>query len=111
MSRFSILVAVVILLGVVGVSSCTSSLYFNDTNIVATVKSKESINKDKGHTYLIFTDKGVFENDDCLFRGKFNSSDVYASIEEGKTYKFTVIGWRVPFLSTYKNIIKVKEVK
>lgn len=110
MSQFSILMAIVILLGLVGVASCTSSLHFNDTEVIATVNDKESVSSKDSHTYLIFTDKGTFENSDSLFRGKFDSSDWYSQIEKGKTYKFTIIGWRIPFLSAYKNIIKMEEV-
>ena len=110
MSRFSILAGVVILLGVVGVASCTSSLHFNDTEVIATVTDKESVNSKDNHTYLIFTDKGTFQNEDSLFRGKFDSSDWFGKIKKGETYKFTVIGWRVPFLSLYKNIIKFEKV-
>lgn len=90
--------------------SCTAQS-FNDTVVTATVEKKESVSSKDSHTYLFFTDKGVFENDDNLLRGKWNSSDFYNEIKEGKTYKFTLIGWRVPFLSWYKNIIKYEEVK
>lgn len=94
-----------------GTVSCASWLYFNDSTIIATVDRKESVSSRKSHTYLIFTDKGVFENDDVFFRGKFNSSDFYNEIKEGHTYKFTVVGQRIPFLSMYKNIIKVEFIK
>lgn len=88
----------------------TASFYFNDTDVIATVDRKEAVNSGKSHTYLIFTNKGVFENNDILLRGIFNSSDIYNLIKEGKTYKFTLVGQRIPFLSMYKNIVKVAPV-
>ena len=52
----------------------------------------------------------VFENTDNLLRLKVDSSTIYAKIKTGKTYKFTVVGYRVPFLSWYENIIEVVEI-
>lgn len=52
----------------------------------------------------------VFENTDTIYYFKFDSSDVYAEIEVGKTYDFDVYGWRLKLFSSYQNIIKVQEV-
>ena len=70
----------------------------------------------EGDGYLIFTtlDNGqikVFENDDSFLKGKFNSSDVYAQIEIGKTYIFKVYGYRIPLLSWYENITRFHEIR
>ena len=93
---------------------------FNDHTYIITVTDKERIVEQNGDDidskYLIYgTDKKgqdyVLENTDNLFRGKFNSSDVYGSIKREKTYEVTVVGYRVQFLSWYENIIKYKELK
>ena len=68
------------------------------------------------HKYLIYTIDGegaarIFENTDSLLRMKFNSSDFYALIKTGETYEFTVIGYRLPFFSMYKNIISAAPVE
>jgi cytosine/adenosine deaminase-related metal-dependent hydrolase len=42
-------------------------------------------------------------------QGKFNSSDIYGSIEVGKKYTFVIVGERSGFLSMYPNIVKVVE--
>lgn len=60
--------------------------------------------------YLVYTDKEVFKLEDSLIFGQFNSSDIYGMLTEGKTYKFKVIGWRIPFLSMYRNIIGIYSV-
>ncbi len=73
-----------------------------DITTVSTGKSTES-------KYLIFTDDEVFEESDEMFRGKFNSSDVYNELEVGSVYRVKVIGFRIPFLSMYRNIIEVEE--
>lgn len=58
--------------------------------------------------YLIFTDREVFENTDTILFLKFNSSDIYGAIQPDHTCEFRVVGWRVPFLSWYRNIISAR---
>ena len=55
--------------------------------------------------YLEYTKDEVFENTDSLVFFKFNSSDVHNTIVAGKTCDLTVSGFRVPFLSMYRNIL------
>lgn len=83
----------------------------NIRDITVTVTDKTVKNNSYESKYLVFTkdqNGGVatFEITDSLFKGRFNSSDVYAGIEIGKTYTFTVGGSRVEFLSWYPNIYK-----
>lgn len=59
--------------------------------------------------YLIFTSRGVYKNTDNLLFLKFNSSDLYGQLIEGRTYRCEINGLRIPLLSTYKNLIKCKE--
>lgn len=61
-------------------------------------------------TYLIFTDHGVFRNDDALWHFKYNSSDVYGLLDNGKHYHLKVYGWRIPLFSMYPNIVKATQV-
>lgn len=61
--------------------------------------------------YLVFTDKGVFQNSDSVVFWKFDSSDIHGKLKPGHTYQATVVGWRVRSLSWYPNIITIKEVK
>lgn len=72
-------------------------------------------NKSKGK-YLVFTEKEngeiqVLEVSDSLLKGRFNSSDVWGNIKEGKTYKFTVGGSRNEFWSWYPNIYEAEEIE
>ena len=87
--------------------------YSSSSTVEFTVESKERITTGSGESisskYMVYTDKGVFQCSDSWLFFKFNSSDVYAKFEEGKTYKVKVAGWRAPFLSWYKNIISIKE--
>ena len=51
----------------------------------------------------------VFAIQDLMFIGLFTSSDVFSAIEPGNTYRVYVRGKRIPFLSSYKNIIEVRK--
>lgn len=80
-----------------------------DTVKVSITKS-ERVSEGRSARYLIFTENEVFENTDVFLLGKFNSSDVYNYIEVGHTYECAVIGWRIPYLSWYRNIIGCTEL-
>ena len=58
--------------------------------------------------YLVYTDKGVFENSDDFLSLKFNSSDLHGKLLKGGDYKISTIGFRFGFLSMYPNILKVE---
>lgn len=71
-------------------------------------KSERVCNGQEDCRYLVFTDKGVFENTDTIWHLKFDSSDMYNDLVVGKDYNVVAVGWRIPFLSMYKNIIEIK---
>lgn len=56
--------------------------------------------------YLVFTESEVFENTDAFWALKFNSSDIQGQIGVGETCTLRVYGWRIPFLSMYRNILE-----
>ena len=108
----------VVILGLGVISSVVFS--FNDTEYTITVTDKERIYTGNGSSssskYLVFGDDQngntlVFEITDCFIRGKWDSSNIQGQLKEGNVYKITVIGYRVPFLSWYQNIIKIEEVR
>lgn len=120
MSKVRKVVVIVMALVLIALGVVTTALTsFNDHTYVATVTDKERIVQNDGEDvnsyYLIFCkdDQGNYyelKNEDSLIRGKFNSSNFYNRIEEGKTYEFTVVGYRIGFFSAYENIIDVKEL-
>ncbi|QIG66028.1 hypothetical protein phiOC_p386 [Ochrobactrum phage vB_OspM_OC] len=72
------------------------------------ITGKERIVTKEDSKYLVFTKDEVFENTDTIFHAKFNSSDLYGRINAGDICRMTVNGYRVPFLSMYRNILKVE---
>ena len=81
-----------------------------DVQIVVT--NTERIVESNGETtsskYLVFSTTETFENTDAILFGKFNSSDLQGKLRIDSTYTVTVVGWRIPFLSSYRNIIEIK---
>lgn len=83
--------------------------FMNQTTDTFVVEEKERITLSEGGSkYLIFTDIAVYENIDILLRGKFNSSDLYNEMDVGDTCVAETVGFRVTFLSMYKNILEVE---
>lgn len=88
----------------------------NEQTYTVTVQSKEVKNGGDSGKYLVFTvdaetgESRVFEVTDSLWKGRFDSADVYNMIIPNHTYRFTTGGYRVPLFSWYQNIYEVVEV-
>ena len=104
-------IVLVLLLALTLVATCYRG---SEAVVTARVSSKERVCKDSGDSieceYLVFTDRETLKVVDTLLYGRFNSSDVYGRIEDGRTYRFTVVGWRLPWASQYRNVVRVEEV-
>lgn len=105
---------VLVVLGLIVSIGFAIAQYFNENTYAVTVTDKQIKRYGESDKYLIFVklDNGelkVFENTDSLVKLKFNSSDVFAQLEENKKYEFRVYGFRNRFLSMYENIIEVSE--
>ncbi len=105
-----ILAAITIVFSIVcGVLSVINKIS-NERTVIALVTGKEVKRADENSDkYLIYTESEngeieVYEITDSLFKGRFDSSDLYAKIKVGETYKFTICGKRYRFLSMYPNV-------
>lgn len=85
------------------------SVYGTKETVTITVTDKAIKRYDESDKYIIYTDNETFEITDEFLLGRFNSSDDYGRLKVGETYTVTVNGWRVPFLSWYRNIIEINE--
>lgn len=88
---------------------------WNRYEITTKVTDKGIKNYGNSSTYLIYTkdvygEVQVLEITDNLLSLRFDSSNVYANIEVGKTYTFVVGGDRVELFSWYPNIYEYKVV-
>jgi len=76
-----------------------------------TLVGKERVGDSDSSKYLLFTDDETFENSDIFILAKFESSDIYGQLEKGKTYRAKVCGYRIGFLSMYRNVISIYEIE
>ena len=109
---FELITAVIVIAAALTLSVITS---FNDTEYIVTVTDKERITSNNSSEYLVFTEDEqgetiVFENTDNILRGKWDSSNIQGELKIGDTYKIIVVGYRIPFLSMYQNIIEIEGV-
>lgn len=67
-----------------------------------------------GDDYMVFGKDTItgsiqtFTLNDSFWHGSWNTADMYAQLEVGKTYTFRATGWRIPFFSAFPNIIEIK---
>ena len=112
-SRKSKVIAIVTVILVILITIPMSSNYYSEKSYKITVTGKEVKNSIDDSKYLIFakTENGetkTFSIEDNVIKWRWNSSDVYGDVEIGKTYEIKVIGWRIPIISSYENIMKIK---
>lgn len=104
-----VVVFLAILIG--GISS--SVVPANSASTTACVVSDKDRTRDSegGSDMRIYTENcGTLTVKDNIFKGFFSSSDVYASIEVGKTYDFDATGFRFGLLSMFPKINAATEV-
>lgn len=72
------------------------------------VKDKWIKRVDDRDLYMIGTENEVFKIEDNWI--KWNSADLYNSIEIGKRYRITATGYRSTWSSSFRNINTVEEI-
>lgn len=103
--------AIIVMIAVLG---SWIGLSFNTHDVTITVTSTDRVLSREKSKWLILGidehgDAIVLENTDNLLRLKFNSSDIQATVEVGKTYKAEVVGIRFRPFSWYENVIEMTE--
>jgi hypothetical protein len=85
-----------------------SGKYIDSKFMVYTVGEPEAVEID--NILTIQVKEEAFQVTDSWSFLKFNSTDVYMKLKRNGRYKVKVAGWRVNFLSWYRNIISIEEV-
>lgn len=86
--------------------------YHHVQHFTCTVEDKDRTSNSKGVSdmRIYTTDCGNLTVADAMFRSNYHSSDTFAAIKPGHRYEFTTIGFRIPFMSEFPNIVEAKEV-
>lgn len=77
-------------------------------NIVISPGGAERVVNGDSSSYLVYAEGETFRNSDSLWHWKWDSSDLHGTFKQGGTYRAKVYGWRVKFLSWYRNIVEVE---
>ena len=104
----------ILLVIIVAVLITAYPLSYAFTSGTETITVKEKWIKYQGNDakYLISSGNGqVFEITDSIIRWRFDSSNLYADLDEGKTYDIKTQGWRFAIMSDYKNILEVELIR
>ena len=94
-----VVLAIVVIAAAIGLAKFTGIGGWGPTyTVTATVQGKHvDISKSEDSTtthYMVATDKGGFEVDNGILLGIWNADEIYGSLQENKTYTFTVKGNR-----------------
>jgi len=101
---------VFLLIAILVILPITYSLTYAFTTGSETITIKEKWVKYSGEDakYLVSSEDGqVFQITDTYIKLRFDSSNLYAEIDEGETYNVKTQGWRFGLLSDYKNILSI----
>lgn len=90
----------------------------NGTSVCTVVDKDRSTETRDGSSRSVFRiytegcgeDNATLGLADNILAGNFNASDMYGRIKVGKTYEFTTVGVRNGFLSSFREITKMREV-
>lgn len=106
---FGALVAALIIATVVG-AVVSHNVTSEHTACVVTEKDRTT-DRDGNSDMRVYTENcGTFSVGDNLFKGVWNSADIYSSIQEGETYDFSATGWRIPIISSFPKIHEATKV-
>lgn len=112
------IIILIIALSTTAILECGNEKTYTITSIE--IQTEIQTNESKVSTkYLYFCKTNneetiVFENEDSMFNGKFNSSDILAKLKQyeksGECFIIITKGYRIPLFSMYQNIISIKEI-
>lgn len=83
--------------------------YHHVQHLTCTVEDKDRTSNNGSSDMRVYTKEcGNLVVQDATFRKNFHSSDTFAAIKVGERYEFTTIGYRIPFMSEFPNIVEVE---
>jgi hypothetical protein len=112
--EMKISLCIFIVMGILAISPAILSYQTISEYKDVIIEDKERITKSDGDGgidsyYLIYTNKGVFKNEDSFIHFKFNSSDYQNELRIGEKYDIKVNWFRFSFFSMYENVLEIKE--
>lgn len=103
-----IILYIAVVIGIIGLIGLHDALLLGSEQ-QSTITINEKWTKQHGSSmkYLCSDTNGnVYSIDDCTWRLQWDTS-----IKEGETYEIITIGWRIPMVSWYQNIVKIEAIE
>lgn len=72
------------------------------------IKNEASGKSSRGVYYIVDNENNTYKISDLFFIFKFNSTDLYNSLDIGHKYKIKTTGFRIQFFSMYENINEIE---
>lgn len=82
--------------------------FFSEAEATIVVVNKEVWKGEKGK-YFIFSENEVFLNVDNYYHNKSNADALYPLLQPGKIYRVKVVGYYLPLIPRFRNIINIIE--
>ncbi|AIZ01771.1 hypothetical protein ArV1_084 [Arthrobacter phage vB_ArtM-ArV1] len=102
------LLVAILLVGVVAVTQ-NASKQAQTCTVAAKHMTNDVQDGQSVRVYQVETEEcGVMRITDNALQGVFNSADLFAAVREGQRYRFTTVGWRIPFLSQFPTVVKIE---
>jgi len=118
-----IIAVIVLTVFISAIILCICIPIFTQDTVTLTVNQKESYTTtscdtdSKGETScstdlhkLLYTDEEILQFNDNLILWVWGSQTSFSHIESGKTYKFKVYGFNIPWLNWYRSVISYEAV-
>ena len=103
MNNIRIVFAIIVSIVLIGLLVFIVSIgYQNEEMIKCTIEDKWVKRKDKSDMYLVQCDNEVYQITDLLFKGKFNSSDIYANLKVGNDIFATFVEVHPKVIMNYR---------
>jgi len=110
MTKLAMFLGVIIILVVLGFGFMFFEPFFTETEEFIVVQNKE-VWKGEGARYFIFAENEVFLNENNYYHNKSNADDLYPLFQIGQTYRIKVVGYYLPMIPRFRNIINIIEQK
>lgn len=101
-------ISVIIILFVILFGYVFFEPYLTEREIIITVINYEKFPREEGK-YYIFTRDEIFENTNYYYHKKSNADKLISRLIKGQTYRVKVVGFYLPFIPRFRNIIEIVE--
>lgn len=110
MTKLAMFLGVILVLVILGFGFMFFEPFLTETEETIVVVNKE-VWKGEGERYFIFAEDEVFLNVNNYYHNKSNAEDLYPLFQVGQTYRVKIVGYYLPLIPRFRNIINIIDQK